>query len=70
LDGGSDSDNENDRNGEGSSRNGANWEVGQIRGMDGEGTMFDNGGTGMEVTADVRGHRRQCRRERVSARAP
>jgi hypothetical protein len=52
LDGGSDSDNENDRNGEGSSRNSANWEVGQIRGMDGEGTMFDNGGTGMEVTAE------------------
>jgi hypothetical protein len=45
-------DDENDGNGEGSGRNGANWEVGQIRGTDSEGTMFDNGGTGMEVTAE------------------
>jgi hypothetical protein len=42
----------NGRNSEGSGRNGANWEVGQIRGMDGEGTMFDDGRTGMEVTAE------------------
>jgi hypothetical protein len=50
-DGGS-SDDENNGNGEGSNRNGANWEVGQIRGMDGGGTMFDDGGTGTEVTAE------------------
>jgi hypothetical protein len=49
--GGSSGDDENDRNGEGSSRNGANWEVGQIRGTDGEGMMFDNDGTGTEVTS-------------------
>jgi hypothetical protein len=49
--GGSSGDDENDGNGEGSSRNGANWEVGQIRGMDSEGMMFDNDGTGMEVTS-------------------
>jgi hypothetical protein len=45
-------DDENDGNGEESGRNGANWEVGQIRGTDSEGTMFDDGGTGMEVTAE------------------
>jgi hypothetical protein len=45
-------DNENNGNSEGSSRNSANWEVGQIREMDSEGMMFDNGGTGMEVTAE------------------
>jgi hypothetical protein len=30
----------------------ANWEVGWIMGMDGEGMMFDNDGTGTEVTAE------------------
>jgi hypothetical protein len=45
-------DDENNRNGEGGGRNGANWEVGQIRGIDSEGTMFDDGRTGMEVTAE------------------
>jgi hypothetical protein len=30
----------------------ANWEVGQIMGADGEGTMSDDDGTGMEVTAE------------------
>jgi hypothetical protein len=45
-------DNENDRNSEESGRNGANWEVRQIRGMEGEGMMFDDDGTGMEVTAE------------------
>jgi hypothetical protein len=50
--GGGGGDDENDGNGEGSGRNGANWEVGQIRGTDGEGTMFDDGGTGTEVTAE------------------
>jgi hypothetical protein len=44
-------DDENGRNGEGSSRYGANWEVGQIKGTDSEGTMFDDGGIGTEVTA-------------------
>jgi hypothetical protein len=41
--GGSGSDNGNNRNGrngEGSGRNGANWEVEQIKGMDSEGTML------------------------------
>jgi hypothetical protein len=33
-------------NGEGSGRNSANWEVEQIKGIDGEGTMFDDGRTG------------------------
>jgi hypothetical protein len=50
--GGSGGDDENNRNGEGGSRNGANWEVGQIKGTDGEGTMFDDGGIGTEVTAE------------------
>jgi hypothetical protein len=50
--GGSSGDDKNDRNGEGSSRNGANWEVRQIKGTDGEGTMFDDGGIGTEVTAE------------------
>jgi hypothetical protein len=45
-------DDKNNGNSEGSGGNGANWEVGQIRGMDGEGTMFDDDGTGMEVTAE------------------
>jgi hypothetical protein len=36
------SDDEND----GNSRNGANWEIEQIKGTDGEGTMFDDGRTG------------------------
>jgi hypothetical protein len=45
-------DNENNGNGEESGSNGANWEVGQIRGMDSEGTMFDDGRTGTEVTAE------------------
>jgi hypothetical protein len=30
----------------------ANWEVGRIMGTDGEGTIFDDDGTGMEVTAE------------------
>jgi hypothetical protein len=47
-----DENNRNSRNGEGSVRNSANWEVGQIRGMDSKGTMFDGGGTGMEVTGE------------------
>jgi hypothetical protein len=46
------SNDENDRNSEGSGRNDANWEVGQIRGMDSDGTMFNDSGTGMEVTAE------------------
>jgi hypothetical protein len=50
--GGGGSDDENDRNSEGSGRNNANWEVGQITGMDGDGTMFNDSGTGMEVTAE------------------
>jgi hypothetical protein len=50
--GGDDENDGNDRNSEGSGRNSTNWEVGQIRGMDGEGMMFDGGGTGMEVTAE------------------
>jgi hypothetical protein len=29
-----------------------NWEVGQIMGMDGEGTMSDDDGTGAEATAE------------------
>jgi hypothetical protein len=37
--GGDDENNGNGRNGEGSGRNGANWEVGQIMGMDSEGMM-------------------------------
>jgi hypothetical protein len=53
LDGGSDNKNNgNSRNSEGNGRNNANWEVGQIREIDGEGTMFDNSGTGTEVTAE------------------
>jgi hypothetical protein len=36
----------------GAAETGANWEVGRIMGMDGEGTMFDDNGTGMEVTAE------------------
>jgi hypothetical protein len=31
---------------------GTNWEVGQIMGMDSEGTMFDDDGTGTEVTTE------------------
>jgi hypothetical protein len=50
--GGDDENDGNGRNGEGNGRNGANWEVGQIRGTDSEGTMFDNSGTGTEVTAE------------------
>jgi hypothetical protein len=45
-------DDENDRNGKGSGRNSANWEVGQIKGTDSEGTVFDDGGIGMKVTAE------------------
>jgi hypothetical protein len=36
----------NSRNSEGSSRNGANWEVEEIKGMDSEGMMFDGSRTG------------------------
>jgi hypothetical protein len=50
--GGGGGDDKNDGNSEGSDRNSANWEVGRIKGMDGEGTMFDDGGIGMEVTAE------------------
>jgi hypothetical protein len=38
--GSSGSDDKNNRNSEGSGRNSANWEVGQIKGTNGEGTMF------------------------------
>jgi hypothetical protein len=47
-----DENNVNGRNSEGSGRNGANWEVEWIMGMDGEGTMSDDDGTGVEVTAE------------------
>jgi hypothetical protein len=49
------SDNGNDGNGnnsEGSSRNGTDWEVEQIKGMDGEGTMMMTVELGMEVTPE------------------
>jgi hypothetical protein len=50
--GGDDENDVNSRNGEGSGRNGANWEVGWIMGTDSEGTMSDDDGTGAEVTAE------------------
>jgi hypothetical protein len=53
-------DNKNDGNGKGSGRNGANWEVGQIMETDGEGMMFDDGGTGMEVTLKVSAYEGNC----------
>jgi hypothetical protein len=50
------SDNGNDGNGdnsEGSGRNGTDWEVEQIKGMDSEGTMLTTVELGMEVTVEV-----------------
>jgi hypothetical protein len=51
--GGSDDGNDgNGRNSEGSSRNGADWEVEQIKGMDSEETMLTTVKLGMEVTVE------------------